>query len=369
MAFSQRPQIILNDTDRHRLDAIIAAPTSPQKHVWRARMILELGAGCGLAETMRRTGLSKPTVWRWWDRVLVEGVDGLLRDRPHRRGQPPVSENQVKALVDWAMSPPPPHRTHGTLKAMAHAVGLAISTVHGILNRHGLKPHRVKTFKLSNDPRFGIKAQDVVGLSMNPPDHAVVLSVDEKTQIQALGRTQTPLPLQPGQAETCTHDDQRNGTTTLLAALDVATGTVVGQMTQQHRSEDFCAFLDHVATGLDPTKDVHVILDKLSAHKSARVHAWLKAHPNWTFHFTPTSASWMNAVEGVFSKLARQRLKNAICDSREACIAAVEDDIAHHNAHDAQPFRWSRDPKDLIAAWKRGHQKLQNRNPHKESYH
>ena len=267
------------------------------------------------------------------------------------------------------MSPPPPHRTHWTLKALAHAVGLAISTVHGILNRHGLKPHRVKTFKLSNDPRFGIKAQDVVGLSMNPPDHAVVLSVDEKTQIQALGRTQTPLPLQPGQAETRTHDDQRNGTATLLAALDVATGTVVGQMTQQHRSEDVCAFLDHVATGLDPTKEVHVILDNLSAHTSARVHAWLKAHPNWTFHFTPTSASWMNAVEGVFSKLARQRLKNAIFDSLEACIAAVEDDIAHHNAHDAQPFRWSRDPKDLIAAWKRGHQKLQNRNPHKESYH
>ena len=358
---STRPEIRLPDTDRTRLEHIVSHPQSPQKHVWRARIILALGDGCGLVETMRQTGLSKPTVWRWWDRFLSEGVDGLLRDATRPPGKTPIPADRIQAVIDLAMSPPPPNRSHWTLKALATAVGgLTATTVHRILQRHGLRPHQVKTFKVSNDPRFGIKAHDVIGLYMNPPDHAVVLSVDEKTQIQALGRTQTPLPPAPGHPTTRTHDYKRNGTTTLLAALDVATGKVVGKMTERHRSEDFCAFLDHVAADLDPTMAVHVILDNLSAHKSAHVHAWLADHPHWTFHFTPTSASWMNAVEGFFSKLARQRLKHAIFNSLDACITAVEDYIAHHNAHEAHPFRWRRDPEDLVASWKRGHRRLQD---------
>ncbi len=361
-----RPHITLTDKDHTRLTAIAAHPSTRQKHVWRARIILALGAGATLAEAARQAGVARPTAQLWRDRFLAQGVDGLLRDATRPPGKAPIPAATVQAIIDLAMSPPPPNLRHWTLKALAAAIGgIAFSTVHTILRRHGLRPHQVKTFKVSNDPRFGIKAHDVIGLYMTPPDHAVVFSVDETTQIQAqgiqgMGRTQTPLPQAPGHPTTRTHDDKRHGTTTLLAALDVATGKVVGQMTERHRSEDFCAFLDHVAAGLAPETEVHVILDNLSAHKSARVHAWLKAHPTWTFHVTPTSASWMNAVEGVFSKLARQRRKNAIFNSLEACITAVEAYIAHHNVHEARPFRWSRDPEDLVVSWKRGHRRLQD---------
>ena len=369
---STRQEIELSAGDRERLEGIVNNPRSLQKHVWRARIVLALGSGRGLAETMRRTGMSKPTVWRWWDRFLAEGVDGLLRDATRPPGRKPVPEDRVKAVVALAMSPPPEHARHWTLKALAEEMGdMVISTVRNILLRHGLRPHQVKTFKVSRDPRFEIKVRDVVGLYVDPPDHAVVLSVDEServnatgsseraNQIQALGRTQRPLPMKPGHAETRTHDYRRNGTTCLLAALDTATGKVVGQTVERHRSEEFLAFLDHVAEGIAPGTQVHVILDNVSSHKSAEVHEWLKGRPDWTFHFTPTSASWMNAVEGFFSKLARQRLKDAVFDSLDECVAVIEGYIEHHNASDARPFRWSRKPEDLVEAWKRGHQKLE----------
>ena len=369
---STRQEIDLSAGDRERLEGIVNNPRSLQKHVWRARIVLALGSGRGLAETMRRTGMSKPTVWRWWDRFLAEGVDGLLRDATRPPGRKPVPEDRVKAVVALAMSPPPEHARHWTLKALAEEMGdMVISTVRNILLRHGLRPHQVKTFKVSRDPRFEIKVRDVVGLYVDPPDHAVVLSVDEServnatgsseraNQIQALGRTQRPLPMKPGHAETRTHDYRRNGTTCLLAALDTATGKVVGRTVERHRSEEFLAFLDHVAEGIAPGTQVHVILDNVSSHKSAEVHEWLKGRPDWTFHFTPTSASWMNAVEGFFSKLTRQRLKDAVFDSLDECVAAIEGYIEHHNASDARPFRWSRKPEDLVEAWKRGHQKLE----------
>ncbi len=297
--------------------------------------------------------MSKPTVWRWWDRFLVEGVDGPLYDIPRRRGRKPISEEKISELIALAMSPPPEHASHWMLRALAKKVGIAVSTVFGILKSHGLKPHRVKTFKVSRDPRFELKVRDVVGLYVNPPDHAVVISVDEKTRIQALGRTQKPPPMKPGHPEIRTHDDKRNGTTCLMAALDVATGKVTGQMVKRHRSEEFLAFLEFVSEGIEPGTQVHVILDNVSSHKSAEVNEWLKDNANWTFHFTPTSASWMNAVEGFFSKLARQRLKNAIFNSLDECIAAIEGYVEHYNANDARPFRWSKEPEDLVEAWKK----------------
>ena len=178
-----------------------------------------------------------------------------------------------------------------------------------------------------------------------------------------MGRTQTPLPMKPGQPETRTHDDKRKGTTCLLAALDIATGKVTGRMVDRHRSREFLSFLDQVAEGIRPGTPVHVVLDNVSSHKSAAVHEWLKDHPGWTFHFTPTSASWMNAVEGFFSKLARQRLKNTIFTSVDACREAIENYIEHHNVNDAKPFKWSKNPDDLVASWKRGYQKLENMVP------
>ena len=183
--------------------------------------------------------------------------------------------------------------------------------------------------------------------------------MDEKTQIQALGRTQAPLPMKPGQPQTRTRDCKRNGTACLLAALDIATGKAAGRVVERHRSQEFLGFLDQVCEGIEPGVPVHVILDNVSSHKSAEVREWLKEHEDWTFHFTPAPASWMNAVEGFFSKLSRQRLKHAVFDSVDACVAAIEGYIEHHNATCARPFRWSRKPEDLVEAWKKGHQKLQ----------
>ena len=363
MARSRRTPIVLSAEDRERLEKIRTDPYSILKHVARATIILHLGDGLSLSQTMRATGLSKPTVWRWWDRFLEEGVDGLLYDIPHRRGRTPISQEKVTELIELAMSPPPAHSSHWTLRALAKQLGIAVSTVFSILKRNGLQPHRVKTFKVSRDPKFELKVRDVVGLYVNPPDHAVVISAEEKTRIQALGRTQTPLPTRPRHPETRTHDYKRNGTTCLMAALDIATGKVTGQMVERHRSEEFLAFLDLVSEGIEPGTPVHVILDNVSSHKSAEANQWLMDHPDWWFHFTPTSASWMNAVEGFFSRLSRQRLKHGIFNSLAECIAAIESYIELHNATDARPFRWSKEPEVLVEAWKKGHQKLQESAP------
>ena len=302
----------LSDGERERLEKVAGHPRSLRKHAWRARIVLALGSGHGLMETIRRTGMSKPTVWRWRDRFLAEGVDGLLRDATRPPGKKPIEEDKVKAPVDLAMSPPPAHARHWTLKALAGEIGgMEATTVRNILRRHGLRPHQVKTFKVSRDPRFEISVRAVVGLSVNPPDHAVVLSVDEKPQIQALGSTRRSLPMTSDHAETRTHDYRRHGTTCLLAALDVATGKVVGRTVERHRSAEFLSFLDHVAErgaeGIDPGTPVHVILDNVSSHRSAEAHEWLKGHPDWTFHFTPTSASWRGSSRSLRVSGSRTR--------------------------------------------------------------
>ncbi len=286
-------------------------------------------------------------------------MDGLLHDATRPPGKKPIPEEKVKAAIALAMSPPPEHSSHWTVRALAKRLGMAISTMHGILKDNGLRPHQVKTFKVSRDPRFEIKVRDVVGLHAGPPDHAVVIPAGGKPQIQALGRTQRPLPMKPGHAATRTHDYERNAATCLMAALDVATGKVVGRTVERHRSEEFLAFLDLVSEGIEPGVPVHVVQGDVSSRRSAEIRKWLKGRPDWKFHFTPTSASWMNAVEGFFSKLSRQRLKDAIFNSLDECIAAIEGYIEHHNANDARPFRWSRKPEDLVEAWKKGHRKLQ----------
>ena len=356
---STRQQIILTRAERTELEGIITTPQSRQKHVLRARIILTLGAGHNLTETATLTGRCKPTVWRWWDRFLEERVEGLLYDASRPSGKPPLPKNQVKALIELTMSPPPQHASHWTIRALAKRMGtMSRTTVQRILRRYKIKTHQVKTFKVSRDPKFVEKVRDVVGLSSNPPDQAIVLSIDAKPGIQAIGRTQTPLPMKPGQPETRTHDDKRKGTTCLLAALDIATGKVTGRMVDRPRSREFLSFRDQVAEGIKPGTPVHVVRDNVSSHKSKEVYQWLKDKDNWTFHFTPTSASWVNAVKGFFSKLARQRLKNAIFNSRDECIEAIECFIEHHNENKAQPFKWRKKPEDIVAAWKRGYQKL-----------
>ena len=240
---------------------------------------------------------------------------------------------------------------------MAKAGGISVSSVQRIWRAHGLQPHRVKQFKLSNDPKFVDKLRDVVGLYVDPPAHAIVLSVDEKSQIQALDRTQPGLPMKKGRAGTMTHDYKRNGTTTLFAALNVLDGKVIGRCMQRHRHQEFIRFLNAIEAEVPAGKTVHVILDNYAAHKHPEVLAWLARHQRWTFHFTPTSCSWLNAVEGFFAKLTKRRLKRGVFRSVADLQAAINRFLEEHNQI-PKPFVWTADPDKIIAAVRRGHQVL-----------
>ena len=301
--------------DRQRLRAIVADPKSPQKHVWRARIVLLSGAGLGTSAIMGETDKSKTCVWRWQERFMHEGVGGLLRDKSRPPGKAPIAPDRVAWTVRQTQQPPPHEATHWTLRAMAKAAAVAASTAQAIWKAHGLSPHRWRNFKLSNDPAFAEKLADIVGLYVDPPAHAVVLSIDEKSQIQALDRTQPGLPMKKDRAGTMTHDYKRHGTTTLFAALNILDGTVIGQNMQRHRHQAFIRFLNRIEREVPADKAIHVILDNYAAHKKDKVSAWLDRHPRGTFHFTPTSCSWLNAVEGFFAKLTRRRLKHGIFHS------------------------------------------------------
>ena len=285
-------------TDRRQLEAIVADRSAPQKHVWRAHIILATAEGCGTAEIMRRSGKSKPVVWRWQARFMAEGVDGLTRDKTRKPGKQPLPATVVQRVVDLTLGPPPGDATHWTGRMLAKAAGVSLRSVQRILEAHRLAPHRVRTFKLSTDPKFAAKLKDIVGLYVDPPAHAVVLSVDEKSQIQALDRTQPGLPMKPGRAGTMTHDYKRHGTTTLFAALNILDGTVIGRNMQRHRHQEFVRFLNTIEAQVPVGKVIHAVVDNYATHKHPRVRRWLARHPRWTFHFTPTSASWLNAVEG-----------------------------------------------------------------------
>ena len=253
--------------DRRRLEAIVSDRSAPQKHVWRAQIILATADGCGTTEVMRRSGKAKPVVWRWQARFMAEGVDGLLRDKTRRPGKPPLSAATVEKVIDLVTKPPPGETTQWTGRMLAKTVGISLRSVQRILEAHKLAPHRVRTFKLSNDPKFAEKLRDVVGLYVDPPAHAVVLSVDEKSQIQALDRTQPGLPMKPGRAGTMTHDYKRNGTTTLFAALNVLDGTIIGRNMKRHRHQEFIRFLNEVDAQVPKRKAIHAIVDNYATHK------------------------------------------------------------------------------------------------------
>lgn len=344
-------------SDRERLRAVIEDRNSAQKHVWRARIVLLTADGHGTTEIMRQAGVAKTAVWRWQERFMQAGVDGLLRDKTRPPRIPPLGAEVVGRVVQLTLSDPPGETTHWTAPAMAKASGVSVSSVQRIWRSHGLQPHRMRRFKLSNDPRFAEKLRDVVGLYVDPPAHAVVLSIDEKSQIQALDRTQPGLPLKRGRCGTMTHDYIRNGTTTLFAALDVAAGRVIGRCMHRHRHQEFIRFLNAVEAEVPAGKLVHAIVDNYAVHKHPKVVQWLARHPRWTFHFTPTSASWLNAVEGFFAKLTKRRLKRGVFHSLVSLQAAINRFVAEANA-EPRPFHWTKDPDTIIAAVRRGHQAL-----------
>jgi transposase len=349
--------ITLKTSDRRRLQAIMRDRNAPQKYVWRAAIVLLSAGGAGTIEIMRQTAKSKTCVWRWQERFMQEGVDGLLRDKTRPSRVAPLKQDVIDRVVALTLTDPPAEATHWTGAMMAAAAGISASSVQRIWRAHGLQPHRVQQFKLSNDPKFVDKLRDVVGLYVDPPAHAIVLSVDEKSQIQALDRTQPGLPMKKGRAGTMTHDYKRHGTTTLFAALDVLEGTVIGRNMQRHRHQEFIRFLNTIEAEVPAGKLVHVILDNYAAHKHPKVRQWLDRHQRFTFHFVPTSCSWLNAVEGFFAKLSKRRLKRGVFRSVVDLQAAINRFVEETNQM-PKPFKWTADPDKIIAAVRRGHQLL-----------
>ena len=349
--------ITVTRTDRRRLKALERDRNAPQKHVWRAKIVLLTADGLGTNEIMCRTGKSKPCVWRWQERFMEEGFEGLLHDKTRPSRVPPLGAAVAERVVALTLTRPPGETTHWTGAMMAKTAGISASAVRRIWRAHGLRPHKVEQFKLSNDPKFIDKLRDVVGLYVDPPAHAIVLSFDEKSQIQALDRTQPGLPMKKGRAGTMTHDYKRNGTTTLFAALNVLDGTVIGRNMQRHRHQEFIRFLNTIDAEVPAGKLVHVILDNYAAHKHPKVRTWLGRHERFTFHFTPTSCSWLNAVEGFFAKLSRRRLKRGVFRSVADLQAAINRFLTETNLS-PKPFTWTADPDKIIAAVKRGHQLL-----------
>lgn len=337
--------------DRMVLERLAADGKTPQKLAARARIVLMSGRNLGTMAIAREARVSKPAVWRWQDAYMEGGIERLRKDKGKgpKAGKPRISDDVRLKIVTMAAKEKPANATHWSARMLAKQVGVSHSTVERVWKEHGLKPHLTRSFKLSNDPNFVEKVQDIVGLYLNPPDNAVVLSVDEKSQIQALDRTQPGLPMKKGRAGTMTHDYKRNGTTTLFAALVAAkadgvtqmqTGEVIGECMPRHRAKEFLRFLKKIDRTVPKHLDVHVVCDNYKTHKTKEVQAWLAKHPRFKMHFTPTSSSWLNLVERLFAEITRQRIRRGTFKSVADLEAAIEAWIAARNA-EPKPFKWT----------------------------
>ena len=347
----------VNARDNARLRKLLADRNTPRKVIWRIEVVLATAAGHGTNEIMRRTGLSKPTVWRWQERYLDDGVDGLSCDKTRPSRKPPLSAEIRLAVIIKTAGELPANATHWSRTSMAKAMGISPSSVGRIWAEAGLKPHLTRSFKVSNDPLFEEKVTDVVGLYMNPPDKALVLCVDEKSQIQALDRTQPGLPIKKGRAATMTHDYKRHGTTTLFAALDVKTGFVIGECLPRHRGKEFIAFLKKIDRTVQKHLDLHLIMDNYATHKTPEVKAWLAKHPRFKLHFIPTSSSWLNLVERFFAEITDKRIRRGVFTSVADLKAAIRDYLDHRNA-DPTPFIWTKSAATILEKEARAHDKL-----------
>jgi transposase len=353
--------IELRPGDREELSKWVRSRTVRKSLGDRARILLLSADGLSGTEVGKRVGVSSMTVFRWRRRYLAEGIEGLS-DRP-RSGQPrKLTPAKAKEVLRLTTERIPKEATHWSLRLMAKYAGVTTWQVRQVWKAADLRPHRLKTFKISNDPQFAEKVVDVVGLYLDPPDNAVVLSVDEKTQIQALDRTQPMLPLKPGQVERRTHDYKRHGTASLYAAFDIATGKVLGRVTRRHRAKEFLAFLRQIDTATPSHLDLHLILDNSSTHSTAEVKAFLAKRPRFTLHFTPTSASWLNAVEGWFSVLERRSVHRGVFTSVQELRDELRRYIEAHNAESAKPFVWTKTAKAIISSINRAKKRLSQQN-------
>lgn len=338
--------IELSDEDREFLKRLVAHPRAENREVRRARVLLLAAEGLPTREVVKRVGMTSQTVAKVKRRYRELGI-ASVSDLP-RSGRPrTITDEKVAEVVELTLESRPQGATHWSTRSLAKKTGLSQTAVSRIWRAFQLKPHRQETFELSNDPYFVEKVRDVVGLYLDPPDKAVVLSVDEKTQVQALERTQTVLPLGPGKPKAYSPKYRRHGTTDLFAALNVATGEVLSTCRPEHKSKDFIAFLRLIDDHIDDDLDIHVIVDNHSIHKSAETLGWLMRHPRFHLHFTPTYASWLNQVEALFSVLTHRQLKQGVHRSVDELIAAIEEFIDAHN-EDPKPFRWTRTADQIL---------------------
>ena len=354
--FATASALQLTREERAEIDRLVADGCTPQKLARRARIIALAADGMSNRQIAVQVRVSRPTVIAQRRRFQEMGLRGLVKDRTRPPGRQPLAQAIVKKIVD-ATRVAPENATQWTTRSMAAWAGVSRAAVHRIWVQHGLQPHRVETFKVSNDPLLAEKVRDIVGLYLDPPDKALVFSVDEKTSIQALDRTQPGLPMKKGRCQTMTHDYKRHGTTTLFAALNLLDGKVIGQCTPRHRAKEFIAFLRKIDRETPAELELHIVVDNYSAHKTEAVSRWLKRHRRFHLHFTPTSASWLNLVESWFATLTKQRLRRGVFRSVEELLQAIENYLLCYNATPTR-FVWTKDADTILQKIDRARQTL-----------
>ena len=338
------PEIVLTDEERAELTRLARSKLTSVRLVQRARIVLLAAEAMQNKDIAEQVGVGRVQVSRWRERYAQSRLAGIERDLP--RGAPPVKVDAAR-LVELTTQSQPVAATHWSTRTMAAELGVSASTVMRHWHAHGLKPHIVRGFKVSRDPQFVQKLEDIVGLYMSPPEHALVLCCDEKSQVQALDRTQPGLPLKKGRAATMTHDYKRHGTTTLFAALNVLDGQVIGQCQQRHTHIEWLKFLRQIDRETPKGKTLHLIADNYATHKHPAVQEWLAKHPRFNMHFTPTSASWLNMVERFFRDISENRLRRGVFTSVPELVAAIDEYVAHHNTN-PKPFIWTKSARDIL---------------------
>ena len=353
------PAVTLTEQQRKQLEANVRGRSLAARLVERSRIVLLAADGTRDSDIAVALNITPHKAARWRSRFLELGLAGLEKDAA-RPGRPVlISAEKIQQVVTKTTQELPPNATHWSTRTMAAAAGLSEASVRRIWHAHGLKPHIVERLKLSNDPRFAEKLEDIVGLYLNPPEHALVLSLDEKSQIQALDRTQPGLPLKPGRGQTMTHDYKRHGSTTLFAALNVADGQVIGACMDKHRHQEWLKFLRLVDRTTPAGKQLHLIADNYATHKHPKVQHWLGRHKRFHMHFTPTSASWLNMIERFFRDLTCNRVRRGVFHSVPELVTAIEGYIAQHNQQ-PKPFVWTAKAADILEKVRRGKQALES---------
>jgi len=351
------PEIVLTNEEHAELSKLVRSKCTSVRLAQRARIVLLAADGMQNKDIAEQLGVGRVQVSRWRERYGQSRLAGIERDLP--RGAPPVKVDAAR-LVELTTQAKPVAATHWSTRKMAAELGVSASTVMRHWHAHGLKPHIVRGFKISRDPKFIEKLEDIVGLYMSPPEHALVLCCDEKSQVQALDRTQPGLPLKKGRAETMTHDYKRNGTTTLFAALNVLDGQVIGQCQQHHTHAEWLKFLKKIDRETPKGKTLHLIADNYATHKHPVVQEWLAKHPRFHMHFTPTSASWLNMVERFFRDITTERLRRGVFTSVPELIGAIDEYIAHHNTQ-PKPFIWTKSARDILQKVIRANSRLSSK--------